>query len=173
LNKHFASVFSIDNGTTPKVNDLQGPPIGAITFTKNGILKLLKDLIQPTPVAQMVCQPECSDALVLLFTASWKYKGGNKNRSKAENYRPVSLTSTTCKIMEHMLHSQIMQHFNQEHILSDTQHGFRKLRSYETQLIQTVHDLAKAINNQEQIDSVLLHFRKPLIRLVIGSCFTN
>jgi len=96
LNKHFASVFSIDNGTTPKVNDLQGPPIGAITFTKNGILKLLKDLIQPTPVAQMVCQPECSDALVLLFT---------KNRSKAENYRPVSLTSRTCKIMEQSNHA--------------------------------------------------------------------
>ena len=184
LNKQFASVFSVDDGTTPEVNDPQGSPIGTITFTRNGILKLLKGLDPskasgPDGVSTRIlkeCSDEIADALLLVFTASLKqgkipddwrratitplYKGGNKNRSKAENYRPVSLTSTTCKIMEHIIYSHIMQHFDKEHILSNTQHGFRKYRSCETQLIQTVHDLAKAINDRVQIDSILLDFSK-------------
>ncbi|XP_066921312.1 uncharacterized protein [Clytia hemisphaerica] len=44
LNKQFSSVFSADDGISPEINDPQGPPIGKITFTKNGITKLLKDL---------------------------------------------------------------------------------------------------------------------------------
>ena len=184
LNNQYASVFSTDDGTTPDVNDSEAPTMDTITFTKNGILKLLKQL-DPTKASgpdgistRMLkeCCNEVVEALVLIFSASlkqgkvpddWKnaiitplYKGGNKNRSKAENYRPVSLTSVTCKLMEHIVHSHIMRHFDHEHILSDTQHGFRKNRSCETQLIQTVHDLAKAINDQEQIDSILLDFSK-------------
>jgi len=29
------------------------------------------------------------------------FKGGNKNRSRAENYRLISLTSVICKLLEH------------------------------------------------------------------------
>ena len=190
LNKQFASVFSIDDGTTPHINDPQGPPIRTIKFTKNGIVKLLKELDTgkasgPDCVSTRIlkeCADEIGEALVMLFTASlkqskipddWKeatitplYKGGNKSRSKAENYRPVSLTSTTCKIMEHILHSHIMTHFENSNTLSDAQHGFRKFRSCETQLIQTVHDLAKAINDKEQIDSILLDFSKAFDKVV-------
>jgi hypothetical protein len=32
------------------------------------------------------------------------------DRGKASNYRPVSLTSICCKIMEHILHSNIISH---------------------------------------------------------------
>ena len=124
------------------------------------------------------------DFLILLFTASlhqgqvptdWKqaiitplYKGGNKNRSKPENYRPVSLTCTTCKVMEHIVHSHVMSHFDREKILSDSQHGFRKHRSCETQLIQTTHDIAKAVNDKDQINSVLLDFSKAFNK--VGHC---
>ena len=62
--------------------------------------------------------------------------------------------------MEHIVHSHIMNHFEYGNILSTTQHGFRKRRSCETQLIETVHDIAKSINNSAQIDSILLNFSK-------------
>ena len=45
-------------------------------------------------------------------------------------------------------------------ILSDYQHGFRKRRSSESQLIATIRDLAKGLNDRQQIDAVLLDFRK-------------
>ena len=129
-----------------------------------------------TKFQQDTCSEVIAEGLVLLFTASldqgqipddWKhanvtplFKGGNKNRSIAENYRPVSLTSITCKLMEHIVHSHIMYHFDENQTLTEVQHGFRKNRSCETQLLETIDNLAKALNNREQIDSILLDFSK-------------
>ena len=90
------------------------------------------------------------------------FKGGNKECSKAENYRPISLTSITCKVLEHIIHRNIIYHLDQRRILTDVQHGFRKSRSCETQLIKTVNDLAKSLNEGQQVDSILLDFRKAL-----------
>ena len=46
------------------------------------------------------------------------------DRHPASNYRPVSLTSITCKLLEHIVHSNVMQHFDRYDVLSDNQHGF-------------------------------------------------
>ncbi|XP_072178279.1 uncharacterized protein [Diadema setosum] len=45
-------------------------------------------------------------------------------------------------------------------ILSDVQHGFRKKRPCTSQLTLAIHDLAKGIDNREQIDVILLDFSK-------------
>jgi len=55
--------------------------------------------------------------------------------------------------MEHVLHRSIMKHLEHHCILSDQQHGFRKGRSCETQLILTVNDLAKGIDDLSQVDA--------------------
>jgi hypothetical protein len=39
-------------------------------------------------------------------------------------------------------------------------HGFRKRRSCDTQLVLTIHDLAKALDSGDQIDGILLDFSK-------------
>ena len=77
-----------------------------------------------------------------------------------DNYRPVSLTSTCCKIMEHIVHSHLMNFLESNNILSDFQHGFRKKRSCETQLFVTVHDLAAGLDKNQQIDAILFDFSK-------------
>ena len=43
------------------------------------------------------------------------YKKGKKNL--AENYRPVSLTSVACRVMERILKKQIMEHLTNEKLL--------------------------------------------------------
>ena len=86
------------------------------------------------------------------------FKKGDKNQ--AANYRPVSLTSIVSKVLEHVIYSSIMKHLEQFNILSDAQHGFRKQRSCETQLIVTVHDIAKSLAAGEQVDAILLDFSK-------------
>ena len=53
-----------------------------------------------------------------------------------------------------------MQHLDLHNILSDQQHGFRKKRSCESQLILTIQDLASSLDDGEQIDAVLLDFSK-------------
>ena len=97
------------------------------------------------------------------------YKGGNKARSNPESYRPVSLTSVLCKILEHIIHSHIINHLEHHNVLTDRQHGFRKNRSCETQLIKTVNDLVKTLNDKGQADAILLDFIKLLIKCVIES----
>ena len=82
------------------------------------------------------------------------------DKSKAANYRPVSLTLTCCKIMEHIVHSHLMKFLESNKILTDHQHGFRKRRSCETQLLITVHDLAAGLDRRQQIGAILLDFSK-------------
>ena len=53
-----------------------------------------------------------------------------------------------------------MAHFDSIGVLSDAQHGFRKRRSCETQLILTVNDLTKSLDDRKQTDIVLLDFSK-------------
>ena len=58
------------------------------------------------------------------------------------------------------MHSHVMSHLDTQQLLNDAQHGFRKSRSCESQLIQTVQDLANSLNEGEQIDAILLNFSK-------------
>ena len=55
-------------------------------------------------------------------------------RSLASNYRPLSLTSVTSKILEHIICHHIWKHLEDHNVLSNFQHGFRKQRNCETQL---------------------------------------
>ena len=82
------------------------------------------------------------------------------DRHKAANYRPISLTSICCKLLEHIVHSHVRSHVNSNHMLNTAQHSFRKYRSCETQLILTVQDLANGLHNGEQIDTILLGLRQ-------------
>ena len=82
------------------------------------------------------------------------------DRANPANYRPVSLTSICCKILEHVLHSTIINHLESQKILCENQHGFRKSRSCESQLILTVDDLARNMDDGCQTDAILLDFSK-------------
>ena len=117
---------------------------------------------------------EIAPAISILFQTSldqgsvpsaWKkalvvplFKKGN--RSLPSNYRPISLTAILCKLCEHVVHSAIINHLSEHSILTDAQHGFRKRRSCDTQLILTVDDLAKGMEDKGQTDLVLLDFSK-------------
>jgi hypothetical protein len=86
------------------------------------------------------------------------FKKGDKNC--AENYRPVSLTSVSCKLLEHVLCHHIHKHLDKHKILSDRNHGFRSGFSCETQLIGTMNDLMKSNDAGIQSDVIILDFSK-------------
>ena len=77
-------------------------------------------------------------------TVSPIFKTGN--RSYHANYRPVSLTSITCKMLEHIIHINIIRHLDEYKVLNDEQHGLRRGRSCEAQLALSVNDLAKVLD---------------------------
>ena len=79
------------------------------------------------------------------------------NRFTAANYRPVSLTSICCKILEHIIYSFLIIHLDEYNALTDCQHGFCKRCSCESQLII---DLLSNLNANKQTDILLLDFAK-------------
>ena len=183
LNSQFSSVFSnpqpqIDNHDTNKVF----PKMNDIKVNKNGVLKLLVNIKEhkatgadeiPGMLLKLLAT-EIHEIYTILFQTSldqgvlpsdWKkakimplFKKGDK--SNPENYRPISLTSISCKLLEHIIHSNIMDHLENNKILNNIQHGFRQKRSCESQLITTLNDFSNCLNNKGQIDSILLDFSK-------------
>jgi len=62
--------------------------------------------------------------------------------------------------MEHVLYSSIMDHLTQHQILCEQQYGFRQGHSCETQLINVVEDVQRALDQQKKVDLIMLYFRK-------------
>ena len=76
------------------------------------------------------------------------------------NYRPISLTCIASKLMEHILVSNIMTHFDSNGILSTFQHGFRSKHSCETQLISFTQEIFDNLDNEKQTDLIVMDFSK-------------
>ena len=120
------------------------------------------------------CAKELSPAVTCIFQESidtgtlpsdWTrasispiHKKGDKHA--AENYRPVSLTSVTCKLLEHIICSHILKHTDKHHILTPLNHGFRAGHSCETQLITTLEDFTQNFEKNIQTDIAILDFSK-------------
>ena len=175
LNRQFSSVFTREDlSTSPILNKSNLPKMRPIKVNDQGVLKLLKNLnarkasgsdripaILLKNCAEVLCTP-----LAFIIQQSidlrtvpedWRealvspvFKKGE--RSKPANYRPVSLTSICCKVCEHVIVSQTMTHLEKNSLLSENQHGFRRKRSCETQLMVTSHDFAEVLNRRSHVD---------------------
>ena len=183
LNNQYSSVFKSDAGK--KIPGVHGPRFGKMKGIKvgtAGIEALLKKLnpkkaVGPDKVPTILLKEHAdlmSQILQVIFQQSldtgkvpegWKvadvvaiYKKGDRNTPS--NYRPVSLTRISCKTLEHIVFSSIMEHLDHHGILNNFQHGFRKQHSCEAQLVNTIEDLARGLNSREQIDMLILDFSK-------------
>ncbi|KAI8484554.1 hypothetical protein Bbelb_376610, partial [Branchiostoma belcheri] len=183
LSSQFKSVFTEEDTTDmPSLGQPCTPPMEHIVVSTDGVEKMLQGLNpskasgpdQIPPWFLKLTASEIAPVLTNIFQHSlntaeipkdWRdsnicaiFKKGD--RAVPSNYRPVSLTCISCKLLEHIIHSQIMKHLESYSILTDYQHGFRAKRSTETQLILTVHDIADALNSKRQVDLAILDFTK-------------
>ena len=153
-----------------------------IQISSKGIECLLKKLNphkasgpdQLKPIVLQTLHKELAPILQIIFQRSidqgklpsiWKeanvspiFKKGDK--TDPANYRPISLTCVLCKVLEHIVASNISRHLTDQNILYDLQHGFRERRSCETQLIMLIDELSKNMQSRKQTDLVLLDFSK-------------
>ena len=86
------------------------------------------------------------------------FKKGARNR--AENYRPISLTSVVCKIMERFIKEEIMNHVTNNKLLSTKQYGFISGRSTTTQLLRYLDECINNIVDGGVVDTIYLDFAK-------------
>ena len=80
------------------------------------------------------------------------YKKGNKKEPK--NYRPISLTSVICKIMESIVRDIIMDNFLSSDFFSDNQYGYIKGRSTVIQLLKIMDEWTYNLDRGIQIDVI-------------------
>jgi hypothetical protein len=131
-----------------------------------------EDGVQPLVLKKLA--REWAKPLTLIFNKSlgsgelpqlWKvanicplFKKGS--RLEAKNYRPISLTSVVCKILEKIIKKAIMSFmFVCGHIRKE-QHGFLPGRSCYTNLLETIDLLTSKMANKRWLDIIFLDFEK-------------
>ena len=86
------------------------------------------------------------------------FKKGDRN--DPANYRPVSLTSQVCKVLESIVKEQMFDHLKNNNLLSEEQHGFREGRSCLSNLLTTLEDWTTMLDEGDCVDVAYLDFRK-------------
>ena len=182
LNNQFSSVFTQEKHPIPQIAPSTYPNIPLLEIGIDGVIKQLENLNQNkatgpdelparvlketakqiAPIITQIFQQSYNtgklpnDWLQALVTSIHK----KSHKSDPANYRPISLTCILCKVMEHIILSNMWKHLHKHNIILHFQHGFQSGLSCESQLIETVHDWMTAMDNKTQIDAILLDFAK-------------
>jgi hypothetical protein len=195
LNKAFKEVFTREDTTSiPEVEDMvMDSTLESVRFTEREICRKIQNLRSeaasgPDGIGPKILQElreELAPGLAYIFNksmeegavpADWKeanvtpiFKKGAK--SKPENYRPVSLTSVSCKIMESIIRDAMTEHLHNCNLIKKSQHGFLKDRSCVTNLLEFLEKATSVVDSGKGFDVIYLDFAKafdkvPLERLL-------
>lgn len=184
FNKFFASVFTESEDQLP---DLPAPPpptniLCDIKFSLTSIFEVIKSLPSysspgPDGIQNILLKEGGPDLILLiheLFTriilsgtipSEWKnaiifpiFKKGSRN--DPQNYRPISLTCTLCKVFERLLKDLMLRFLSENKLLNDSQHGFLPRRSCCTALLRFLEYVTYSVDNNLSVDVVYLDFSK-------------
>ena len=187
LNGYFSSVFTKEDISSLPVADakFQGAKseyLGPLVVTPELVAKkirAMKDNKSPgvdgiPPKLLMETVDQISIPLARVFNLSlkegvvpfeWKeaniiplFKKGARNKS--ENYRPVSLTSVICKLLERLIKYHMVDFLVKHKLLNSSQHGFLKARSCLTNMLCFLEEITKWIDVGSPVDIIYLDFQK-------------
>ena len=187
LNGYFSSVFTKEDISSLPVADakFQGAKsdyLGPLVVTPELVakkIKAMKDNKSPgvdgiPPKLLMETVEQISIPLARVFNLSlkegvvpfeWKeaniiplFKKGSRNKS--ENYRPVSLTSVICKLLERLIKDHMVEFLVKHNLFNSSQHGFLKARSCLTNMLCFLEEITKWIDVGSPVDIIYLDFQK-------------
>lgn len=184
LSKQFSSVFTHECDTNiPLIDKMSGiTRLSEIYITEKDIKEELLRLGEnkssgPDDISARVLKElyrELILPLKLIFERSlyyteipqdWKnanvvpiFKGGDKHVTI--NYRPISLTSLVCKLLERLIKAGISTHLENQILLQSSQHGFRCGRSCLTNLLDFFEYTTDQVDKGKKLSVVYLDFCK-------------
>ena len=82
------------------------------------------------------------------------------NKTLPSNYRPVSLTSVVCKVLESIIRDNIVDHMKENELFSDQQFGFISKRSTVLQLIRVLDIWSEILDQGGSFDVIYMDFMK-------------
>ena len=186
LNDFFQSVFTNEpEGEVPSLGDKTKTgkkPWMKLKICRDNIAKILKSLkpdkspgmdnINPRLLRETA--EEIAKPLQLIFNKSleerriptdWKkakvsaiFKKGDK--CYAGNYRPVSLTSVVCKVMERLVRDHIIEYMSANKLFTKRQYGFMSGRSTSLQLIRVLEEWTEALDRGQQVHCIYMDYQK-------------
>ena len=86
------------------------------------------------------------------------FKTGSKK--SPNNYRPVSLTSQVCKVLERIIKRHVSKHLLDNDLITNEQHGFVPRKSCLTNLLESLEDWTHVLDNNESLDIIYCDFKK-------------
>ena len=96
---------------------------------------------------------------------TWKYAIVNPVHksgptSDPNNFRPISLTATCCKVMERIINNQLLSFLLHHRLISRHQHGFLKRKSVSTNLLECLEDWTLDLQAKCITDVIYFDFKK-------------
>ena len=84
----------------------------------------------------------------------------DKDPTDCKSYRPISLTSNLCKVMETMVKNRLEYHIESNSLLNKTQSGFRRNRSTTDHIVRLQHAIKKGMARREYTLGIFLDIEK-------------
>ena len=179
----FSSVFTRSDDESPSKAAINGNcSLSEFVVTEDQVKMLIDGLKENgapgpdgfPPSVFKILRDEISTPLMILFQKSLdngqipdEWRDANitvihKKGSRADpgNYRGVSLTSVLGKLLERLVKNEIDSHIEDNGLLKDSQHGFRRGRSTQTNLIEFLNETTKWHDEGKCFDVVYLDFSK-------------
>lgn len=83
------------------------------------------------------------------------YKNNNQPNG-CNSYRTICLTSVVCKILEHIVHDQIISYLMHYNLVTPAQHGFLSKRPTTTNLLSCLNEWTKFVDKNLSVDVVYI-----------------
>ena len=110
-----------------------------------------------------------------LFPSEWKsakitpiHKSGS--RSNFDNYRPISVLPAISKVMETIVHHQVMDFLNENKLLSKNQFGFRPKMSTELAAVKFIDEIRMSVDKGNLAGAVFIDLTKAFDTISPPSC---
>lgn len=182
FNKHFSDVFirddhkpfSAQSKTSVSLMNINLDPDRVYTYLKHFKRKLSYG---PDNIPSIVLQSLAvvlAEPLSMIFKESlttgnmpnlWKQSivvpvHKKDDPSIVNNYRPISLTCTSCRVLERMLVYEMRTHLWSNHLVAPQQFGFLDGRSTISQMVEYVSFISSELGAKRIVDSIYLDVAK-------------
>lgn len=185
LNEYFASVFTVEDTSGLQQENIELRNLASFNFcnfSEDAVIKALGKLnANKTPGPDGIAPRVLKEAkhqifkpLSIIFNKSlnsgkvpldWKLANVTPIQKKGDkklpnNYRPISLTSVVCKVMESIMRDELVRFLEENNLINNSQHGFRHKRSCLTNLLDFYNDVFNIYDETRAVDVIYLDFQK-------------
>uniref|UniRef100_A0A8R1EUF7 Reverse transcriptase domain-containing protein n=1 Tax=Caenorhabditis japonica TaxID=281687 RepID=A0A8R1EUF7_CAEJA len=178
----FSSVYTTDDGCAPSFSARTSQCLSSVNVSPHivefHLSRLpLKTNTTPEGIPSIFLKRTCTSIalpLSIIYESSLQYgiipsfwksaivKPLHKKgpRCDPSNYRPISLTSSVCKVLEKIVRSEVTKYLNVNRLIIDRQYGFRAHRGTVSQLLSFQSALIGNCMKKRVTHNVYVDFKK-------------